>query len=406
MSISKLGDMIAIISIPLFLYEMSNDLTQSAGFSIIVTVASMLVSKPAAKALKYFSVLQITFWADLMVCFLLAGLIFYVSYYAFDLIVFLSLCGLIGLVINFPLYIKNNLLHKVFISEKDTPRFSSMQGTIYSLTFAIAILISGVIYEYLGFAGVLVVDIITYIPLLIFLKLHASEEAEASEKKIENLENSSQELVKTEQNFELSYYIANAGTFFFSTLRSHILFTLLVAMYGGLAGKPEIAFWVLLGAALNLATNTIMEQLRVYLSNYLLVLSFLWLCLLGLVLHLKVDFWAVCILMSFSFTELVGLCLRQMRLYQRDLSCGGSSEKVAFRAYLIATIVSSVSLPSFLFSYEHIGQLLTFVLFGFLFFLVPFIINGNFLKKEKFRNSVIICCLCLVVFGFARAVSA
>ena len=41
MSISKLGDMIAIISIPLFLYEMSNDLTQSVSFSIIVTVASM-----------------------------------------------------------------------------------------------------------------------------------------------------------------------------------------------------------------------------------------------------------------------------------------------------------------------------------------------------------------------------
>ncbi|MEC9283278.1 MAG: ABC transporter substrate-binding protein [Bdellovibrionota bacterium] len=301
---------------------------------------------------------------------------------------FLILCGLIGLVINFPLYIKNNLLHKYFVVEQDIPRFSSLQGTIYSLTFAIAVITSGVIYEYMGFVGVLVVDILTYVPLLVFLSLNKDLDYKVSEEERNSENVVEMKPLDSRLGIELSYYIANAATFFFSTLRSHILFTLLIALYGGLAGKPEIALWVLLGATLNLSTNHLMEKIRETLSNYLLILSFFWLVFLGVILYFKIDYKIVSILMSFSFTELVGLCLRQMRLYQKYLPCGGASEKVAFRAYLIATIVSSLSLPIFLFAYENIGGLLSFSLFGIVFFVVPFFLKFSLITKLRTKFSL------------------
>ncbi len=147
---SSLGDLLVMMSLPLFLLKKTGSLQTASLFTIVVMIAMLVMSKVSANLVAKHHPLKLTAVVDFsaIILILILILIFYIVKFQFDIGIFLGICGIIALIINIPIFCKQYLNYLYFVPVESRGEFSVMQGKFGSLTFVISIMLTGSLFHY------------------------------------------------------------------------------------------------------------------------------------------------------------------------------------------------------------------------------------------------------------------
>ncbi|MDH4467782.1 MAG: hypothetical protein QE271_06965 [Bacteriovoracaceae bacterium] len=379
---SYYGDIIAAMSIPLLLYKQSNNLIEASTFTLMAILTTMLVSRPSALLLKKFHPLKIIFYSDLIGVFLLAILAFYSFNFKFELLRFLFICFFVALAVNFPMFAKNQLLYQYFIPKNELKKTSTLQGKLIGLVFVLSVLSVGAMLDSVGFAGVIVFDIFTYLPLLVIAWFYRAAEKLGYDDCAEPKNRSS--LIKANQNNSKSigiYYFFNASTYFFFTLRSHLLLSVLLSYYREFS-LTQICLAAAGGTLLSIFTDGITLK---YLSNTSTRSAWviaLFIFFIGILFNYR-DSWIPILIVGFLLSEITSISLKAQRVKQVIISSFYPETRLATLSIISGSLTSAILIPLFITLIHYFGLSSTFVFISCL-FLVGSLLVSAIKRNVKF----------------------
>lgn len=355
---SYFGDVLAVMALPLILLRQSGNLFVASQFSVIAISAALLGARPAAILLRRTHPLKLIFFADLIGCLALLMLARQAYWISSAPRAYLALCFVCCLILNLPMFAKNQLLYQYFIDKDEMPSVSALQGKLIGFVFVLSLISVGVLFEAVGFAGVIVFDVLSYVPLLVmcWTNREAKPLGYESEKADSALPDPARSSAR--DRIAAAYYLFNGSTYFFATLRSHMLVAVLTTFY------PVVSLARLCGAVAAGAVASLLLHRVTHgrISSTPLVSAFAmagFTFLIGLLIALFRSE-AALVATGFLLSEIGALSLQLQRQNQVELESFYPREKMATLAIVSGSIVSALLIPVMMAALVHFGAAVTF----------------------------------------------
>lgn len=378
-----------MLAIPLFLFDMTNSLVWASSFTVLVTVSSIISSKISEVYLRRLSPLLLIFWFDLLGAAALVGLGLLADNW-FSMSSFLAASFVIGILLNVPNYSKGYFLQKYFVDDKDLYKVSMLQGRVFGVAFVAAVLLVIPIYSKFGFVGVMILDAITYVPLLLLcLNKERSlrsgraldEGAKPSREVHRGLAGTFNRIIQSSEGRR--FIFCNLTSYVTGSFRSHIMLVTFVAIMPDLT--RETVAWsvgcgilaaILFGKYLNGLYSCVRRPVEVLLAvAFVLLAAFV--AIAGFV-HPTLIAAGVGLVLS----EIVSLVMTRQRELQDHLINDVSVADLSYFGSISAATVSAFALPLVTLAIEKIGLSMTFLVIGMI------CLASNSLLIYKPRNAV------------------
>lgn len=378
---SRLGDLVAVIAIPLFLYDRTGSLAFATSFTIVVTLASIVSAKISQIFLKRLSPLLLIFWFDAIGVILLLLLGFFDSH-NFHLPLFLAICGVIGVVLNVPNFAKGYFLQDYFVDRGNLAQVSMIQGRLMSVAFVLAIVLSVFIYERFGFIGVMIFDAVSYFPLLYLcwnmdrrVGTNPSETSSPAHADGRSLIRLIRDATVTRQGRR--YLFLNLFSYVLGSFRSHILIVTFIVIFPSV-GKFSIALLTGLGVVASLALSSPLQRsYKKWFHNAGPILSMisLLIALVGQASSVYGPYIAIPFL-GILLSELVSLSMSAQRVEQEEVLHKIGQANLSYVGSATAAVGSALLLPLLTGAVGSFGFSVTFAFLGLVTLLVWFRCGG------------------------------
>ncbi len=372
---SYLGDVIAVVAIPLLLFRQTKDMGLASIFSVLVLISCLATARPAAAALKKFNPITITLVSDSIAALLLLYLSFQESLITEDPIQFLGLCFLLALVINFPMFIKSQILYQYYVPKTDLQRLSMLQGKLIGLVFVAAAVIVSTFYDRIGFQKLIILDSLSYVPLLALcwrarrslpLDGYASSLLVGNER---------QAIERPSIRRVILYYYFNAASYFFSNFRAHLALAFLVSIASGIT-LQEIGLALAFGTVTSLL---IAGNFGRHVSSSLRAICFVGASTLtvGLLLATNLSYLSIA-LIGFLLSEINAAVLTMQRKLQTEIQVYYSREEMSQWTTITGSLLSAFLIYGVSSGSAKFGAFLPFIaLSGLIFFGLALVRNES-----------------------------
>lgn len=340
--VSFFGDILAVMSIPLMLYKHSGSLVESSYFTILAILSALVAAYPSALLIKKTHPLKIIMVCDILAAIFMAFFAIYAEALLKNNVAFLGVCFALGLIINFPMFAKYQLMHQYFVPESKITTFSSIQGKMYSLVVVLCVGVIGLLFEKYGFTSIMLFDSASYLPLIALCFLNRKSELLGYSSKTAQKGTSDQSLlINKEKRISIyTYYLFNGLTMLLSNMQSHMLLVVLVSVVADI-NLPTICMMVAIGSlsSLSLTTKTHLfftktSQFAVFSIVALLLVS-------SATVWLYPGIYSI-IILGFSMAEVRGISLNIQRKMQSDILGYHSNYSMAKYSIITGSLFSSV----------------------------------------------------------------
>lgn len=355
---SYFGDVLAVMCLPLILLRKTGDLVSASQFTVLAIAAALIGARPAALLLKKIHPLKLIFFSDLIGCLFLLLLANQADSATATPAYFLGLCFITCLVLNFPMFAKSQLLYQYFISKEEMVSASALQGKLIGIVFVLSLLSIGILFDTVGFRWVIILDVLTYVPLLIMCWNNRDSRPLGYETQAASPASSMPGSFSGRARSIAAYYLFNASTYFFSTLRSHLLITILTAFYPGL-GLAGLCLAVATGALGSLALHKLTHGglAQSPLISALAMASGT--LLLGVLIAYSRSGLAL-VAVGFLLSEIGAISLQMQRQFQVEIAPYYPATKLATYAIVSGSVISALLIPMTMKSLVLVGALATF----------------------------------------------
>lgn len=388
--LSMIGDLLVMMSLPVFLFDRTGSIEHSSYFTIIVFCSILIMSKISARIISNYHPLKVTYITDFIAIILVLSLYVTLKTFSFDINIFLFICGLIALIINIPMYSKQYLNYKYFVKREDYVKFSLIQGRLGSLVFVFSFVIVAFLYDKFSFETILLIDAITYIPIVLFFATQRNSKVVSKALEDSNEDGSNANICKDSNSDQknifkyllFTYYCVHIFIFIVLHIRSHMLLAIFKFKFSDYS-LIYIGALSAVGIALGFISSNFLKKLY----NKNLKLSFFAISLplpfLGLFLDSDLPSYLKIICSTLIVCELLAVGSSFQRVLQDKLQQHFSLEKIVFHSLVFGCVFGVIGFKTFFYLSENFSLTYSFMT------LLPFIVIISLRYKNLLKFSIL-----------------